>query len=145
MSWNSLNALAAEGHTIGSHTGSHRRLSALDDDARVEEIVESADDLESRIHRPIRWFAFPFGDVASIDASALEMIGRRYVYCCSGVAGSNDALTDPLSIFRANIDLDLAFSYQLFVLEGGMDLRYRQRAKQYRSMIATKPQAGATL
>ena len=143
MSWNSLNGLAAAGHTIGSHTGRHRRLPVLDEQGRVEEIVDSADVLESRVHRPIRWFAFPFGDVGSIDASALEIIGRRYVYCCSGVAGSNDASTDPLGIFRANIDLDLAFSYQLFVLEGGMDLRYRRRAMQYRSMISPKSQTEA--
>ena len=145
MSWDSLNRLVTAGHTIGSHTGSHRRLSALGTESRVQEIVDSADLLESRINQAVRWFAFPFGDVGSIDASALEIIGRRYAYCCSGVAGPNNALTDPLGISRANIDLDLAFSYQLFVLEGGMDFRYRRRAMQYRSMLSTTSQTEATL
>ncbi len=128
MSWDSLKELVALGHTIGSHTGTHRRLSTLPASAAAEEIMDSADLIEAHTDKPVRWFAYPFGDIDSIDASSLASISQRYTYCCTGLAGSNDAQTEPLAILRENIDLDLTFAYQLFVLEGGMDFLYRKEA-----------------
>jgi peptidoglycan/xylan/chitin deacetylase (PgdA/CDA1 family) len=141
MSWDGLNELAASGHTIGSHTGTHRRLSTLPASAAAPEIVNSADLIEAHTDKPVQWFAYPFGDIDSIDASSLASISQRYTYCCTGVAGPNGAQTEPLAILRENIDLDLSFAYQLFVLEGGMDFLYRRSADKYRSMISSIPQA----
>ena len=142
MSWDDLNELVALGHTIGSHTGTHRRLSTLPSSAVEAEIVDSADLIEAHTDKSVRWFAYPFGDIDSIDVSSLGSISRRYAYCCTGVAGPNNAQTEPLGILRQNIDLDLTFAYQLFVLEGGMDFLYRSSADKYRSMISSIPQAG---
>ena len=141
MSWDDLNELVALGHTIGSHTGTHRRLSTLPSSAVEAEIVDSADLIEAHTDKSVRWFAYPFGDIDSIDVSSLGSISRRYAYCCTGVAGPNNAQTEPLGILRQNIDLDLTFAYQLFVLEGGMDFLYRSSADKYRSMISSIPQA----
>ena len=56
--------------------------------------------------------------------------------CCSGVAGLNTAATDPLAVLRQNVDLDLSFAYQRFVIEGGMDFVYKGAAREYRSMVS---------
>ena len=135
MSWDEARGLADAGHTVGSHTASHRRLTEIAGDDRVGEIVDSGNVIASRLGRPVEWFAYPFGNVGSIDAGALQVIGGRYGLCCSGVAGVNTRDTHPMVILRQNVDLDLSFSYQRFVIEGGMDFVYATAAHQYRAMI----------
>ena len=144
MSWASLNKLVTSGHTIGSHTGTHRRLSTLPASFAAKEIMGSADLIEAHTDQPVRWFAYPFGDIDSIDVSSLASISQRYTYCCTGVAGPNYAQTKRLAILRENIDLDLPFTYQKLVLEGGMDFLYRRSADKYRSMISSIPQTETT-
>ena len=56
-----LQALAADGHTIGSHTHSHPVLSALPTAEAVEEIRRSKACLESLLGRPVPHFAYPYG------------------------------------------------------------------------------------
>ena len=136
MSWDDVKGLAEAGHAVGSHTGSHGRLTALGETERKREIVDSGDLLASRLGMPVEWFAYPFGNIASIDAQALAIIRRRYDMCCSGVAGLNTAATGPLAVLRQKVDLDLSFAYQRFVIEGGMDFVYKGAARQYRSMVS---------
>ena len=56
-----LQALAADGHTIGAHTHTHPVLSALPHDEAVEEIRRSKACLEGLLGAPVRHFAYPYG------------------------------------------------------------------------------------
>src|SRR6185436_13924958 len=85
MSWEDLQSLLAAGHTIGSHTLSHQRLSMISNDERKKEIIDSGDVLEKRLGTKIRWFAYPFGDIGSIDAESYRIIRTRYDFCCTGL------------------------------------------------------------
>lgn len=107
LSWEDLASLASGGHVIGSHGMSHLKLSELDDDKILEEeIISSGDLLEKRLCRPVEWFAYPFGAVDCINARSLEIVSRRYRYCCSGLRGINRWNTNRLCLTRENIDLD---------------------------------------
>lgn len=139
MSWERVRQLRAAGHTIGSHALGHKRLSGLDNAGRYLEVYRSSDILNEQVGESTEWFAYPFGDLESIDRESLKLIADRYGFCCTGIPGENYRGAHPLGILRYNIDLDHSFKYQLFVLEGGMDRFYRKSVIQYRSMIPLMP------
>ena len=135
MSWADVQSLVQAGHTIGSHALFHRRLSRLADEDRRGEIIDSGSFLEDRLEIPVRWFAYPFGDLRSIDSYSLRIIGVRYEFCCSTLRGVNAVTTRPLELLRDHIDLSESFAYQRMSLAGGLDFRYRRSVKQLASLI----------
>jgi len=131
MTWDEVNALAAAGHTIGSHAMHHRRLSEVTLVELQDEIVASQTLLGEKLQRPVEWFAFPFGDLESINAAALAVIHETYRYCCSGIRGLNPAGTERRDYFRDHVDLAAPWSYQLMAAEGGLDFAYAAARKQF--------------
>jgi peptidoglycan/xylan/chitin deacetylase (PgdA/CDA1 family) len=62
LTWNEIKELSADPLvTIGSHTVNHRPLSKLSEKEAEHEIVSSKKELEERLNRPVKHFAFPFG------------------------------------------------------------------------------------
>ncbi len=135
MSWSDLESLIASGHTIGSHTTHHLRLSKLSIYVLQREIIESAELLASRLGISTRWFAYPLGDLGSIDWESYGIIGTRYEFCCSGIRGMNSGRTHRLGLLREHLDLGTPFEYQKLVFEGGLDFWYKIQAKRLQSMI----------
>jgi len=131
-SWEELFALSQRGHQIGSHTLNHASLSALsDEETRAEEIIRSGDDLEKKLGKGIDWFAYPFGSLANIDARSLQMVGRRYRYCCSGLRGINTDRTHRLCLTREVIDLDQPLDHLKGIALGGFDFYYYFKQKKF--------------
>ncbi len=135
MFWSDLESLIGSGHTIGSHATHHLRLSKLSIDVLQREIVESAELLASRLGISTRWFAYPFGDLGSIDWESYGIIGTRYEFCCSGIRGMNSGRTHRLGLLRKHLDLGTPFEYQKLVLEGGLDFWYKVQARRLQAMI----------
>jgi peptidoglycan/xylan/chitin deacetylase (PgdA/CDA1 family) len=123
MGWDDLESLSGAGHVIGNHTLTHPRLAGLAPDALAAEVGGGARILRRRFGR-CDWFAFPFGDIDSIDAAALTEIGRHHRFCRSGVRGANRAATPPLGLRADHLDLGASPAWQRLVVEGGLDLRY---------------------
>jgi peptidoglycan/xylan/chitin deacetylase (PgdA/CDA1 family) len=137
MSWDEATDLAEEGHTIGSHSMLHRRLSELSDERDLhEEIVNSGEVLANRLKRAVKWFAYPFGDLQSINAIALDLISRHYDYCCTGIRGLNPPDDGSHVLFREHIDLGASFPYQLMSARGGLDVGYRRQRRALGRMIS---------
>ena len=134
MSWSEAESLLAAGHTIGSHTSLHRRLSDLGPQELEAEIVDSGGLLEQRLGKPVRWFAYPFGNIESVNEASYEVIRKRYSFCCSGLRGFNADDTHSLALLRDCLDPLGPLEYQDFVLLGGLDLLYRSRARKLQDM-----------
>lgn len=130
MSWDDCQLLAQSGHTIGAHSLSHRRLSGLDEADRFREIVTSGEILASRIGVPVKWFAYPFGLIDSIDAPSLAIIRSHYSFCCSGIRGINSPKTRSLALLREQLSLDMPFELQQLILSGALDFFYSTRVKR---------------
>jgi len=130
MTWSDLEELAALGHTVGSHSTSHRRLSTLRGSEREEQVCRSADLLIRRLGVPVRWFAFPFGTLESLDQTSCRLIAQHYAYSCSGIRGLNSATTSPWALLREQVDLGAPLSYLKFVLGGGLDVVYWRKAQR---------------
>ncbi len=125
MTWAELERLASLGHEIANHTLSHRRLSTLGADEQEAEIAGGAEMLRQRLGSAGDWFAFPFGEVASVSTETIHSVARHHKFCRSGVRGGNDAKTHPLALWADHLDLMAPWAYQRLILEGGLDRLYQ--------------------
>lgn len=131
LTWEDLKYLLAQGHVIGSHGRNHRRLSSIHSQQDLhDEIIESGNILEEKLGIPITCFAYPFGDIDSISKQAFNVIKARYQYCFSGVRGTNSHSVDHYAVLRDAISVDEPLSYVRFIIEGGLDVIYRKKARK---------------
>lgn len=63
LNWDECRQIAAAGHTIGSHTYSHQRLTHLQPDVASNELLISKQTIETELSRPCRHFCCPWGKV----------------------------------------------------------------------------------
>lgn len=108
MSWNQLQELTDNGWQIEGHTISHPHL--LKDKLSVAELdlelKEARDTLEKRLGRPVRFFAYPFGDYNADIIQKVEEAGYRMAFTTQrGWANSADPLLVPRIYCYANMGL----------------------------------------
>lgn len=102
--------LAENGFEIGSHTLTHPRLSALDDDQLRREIVDSKHKLEDLIGREVVSFSYPYGDY---DGRVLDAaMAAGYKNAVSTRLGTVVAGTSLFEIPRVNVRWN-GFGWQL--------------------------------
>jgi peptidoglycan/xylan/chitin deacetylase (PgdA/CDA1 family) len=132
MSWQNLEHLLDQGHTIGAHTINHRRLTEIEseDDLR-REIIESGNILHKKLGVDIDHFSFPFGNIESINPRAIKIIKERYKYCYSGIRGNNFINTNPYAILRDPVSLDDPPTYFQFIIEDGLGILYKKKKKLF--------------
>jgi len=70
-----LRTMAEAGMTIGSHSITHRRLTALPPDEAIAEIEGSKRQLEALLQRPVQWFSYPYGNFSKAVARAVQDAG----------------------------------------------------------------------
>lgn len=69
LGWQDLERLAARGVTIGAHTRSHARLTAIGAAAAEDEMDACATELRARLGHAVKHFAYPYGDVNGLVAA----------------------------------------------------------------------------
>jgi peptidoglycan/xylan/chitin deacetylase (PgdA/CDA1 family) len=88
LSWDDLRAIAALGHEIGSHSASHPDFGKLGEEEARLELSESKRVLEEQLHRPVHWFAFPFGGPHNFRHEQLPLVTEvGYQGCVSAISG----------------------------------------------------------
>lgn len=97
-----LRAMAAAGIEIGAHTYTHPDLGRLSDPDKLRrEIITAGEALADAIGRPMRFFAFPFGQHRNITPAAFHMAREAgYDAVCSAYGGYNFPGDDPFHIQR---------------------------------------------
>ena len=125
IDWKALKDLSKRGHVIGCHSMSHARLSTLTNDADFKrEIVDAGKKISDRLECEVSWFAYPFGDIKSINRKAINIIGENYRYCCSGLRGINTQSTNSLCISRQSQQLNQPLNFSANVALGAFDFVY---------------------
>lgn len=122
LTWEGARALVRAGHTVGGHTRSHIRLSALpcamqkidmnDDKVRLAEMLDTG----------ITTFAYPFGnhdDYTENTISLLHEIGYTHAFTTQGVFADP---SNPLTLSRLCIEDGLSPRMFRMWIEGGYDL-----------------------
>lgn len=101
MGWKDLEFLLDNGHTIGAHTMTHKKLSSLTSDSDMQrEIITSADVIANRLGIDVEHFAFPFGNMDSFSEQALRVAKKRFKFVHSGLRGDNASGATPYTIRR---------------------------------------------
>jgi len=90
LRWDQLQEMSRAGHTVGSHTRTHARLSDISGDAPrlSREVADSRHEIEDRLGVPCSHISWPFGTAADVDGRALAAIEEAgYDGCFSAVRG----------------------------------------------------------
>lgn len=133
MNWNDLKFLLDKGHSIGSHTRTHAKLSNIEDSNVLnDEILNSKQILENKLGINIKHFAYTFGDLGSFSKEALEVAKGQYDFVHTGLRGNNFKVY-PWAIRRdAASATDSLYLLSSF-LEGGADILYKKKLQVYES------------
>ncbi|MDQ7822527.1 MAG: polysaccharide deacetylase family protein [Candidatus Eremiobacteraeota bacterium] len=138
LSWSDLEILLENGHTIGSHTKSHRRLSEITRASELEEeIVGSRAILHKKLGVEIKNFAYPFGDFKSINTEAALCAQKHYLYAFSGVRGENHPKIVRYLLRRESLSIEDSAPYMRFIIDGGLSWYYSHKRKYLDSMGET--------
>ena len=99
--WAELQALAAAGIAVGSHTRSHAVLPELDPQALEEELAGSLRELAQRLPAPLPVLAYPHGRHDRTVAAAAAAAG--YAAAFTTEPGRTGAGTDPFQLRRVSV------------------------------------------
>jgi peptidoglycan/xylan/chitin deacetylase (PgdA/CDA1 family) len=103
MSWTELRALGDGGWEIGSHTGSHPRLTQLEDAALEDELARSKAACEAHLTATCTSLAYPYGDVDGRVVAAAARAGYRAAAAMPSHLRSHDPLCWPrVGVYQAD-------------------------------------------
>lgn len=101
LDWDQVQEMAANGFEIGSHGCSHRIMTRLSREEVEQELYRSKAEIERRVGREARHFAFPNEDASE----ALTRLAARAGYrtACGGVPGTGTPEPRILALRRAGM------------------------------------------
>jgi peptidoglycan/xylan/chitin deacetylase (PgdA/CDA1 family) len=125
MSWQDVEALLAQGHTIGAHTKTHVSLATITEPEQLEEeIIASAERLERKSGQKIVDFAYPFGNLQSITPAAIAIARKRFNNIHNGLRGENFGTSARHLVNRDAMSPSDSLIHLYSFLNGGVDFRY---------------------
>jgi peptidoglycan/xylan/chitin deacetylase (PgdA/CDA1 family) len=103
MSWDQIKTMNASGLvSFGSHTQTHRNFVRRQKYQNVEEeLAQSKAVIESRLGKPCRHLAWPWGDYEKEWLNLVKKLG--YASAVTTLAGANTAGSNPLELHRINV------------------------------------------
>jgi len=129
MSWEEVNELLKLGHTIGSHTMTHRLHAEMKEKEIRTEIIQCKIFLEEKLGVSIEHFASPNNTLWSTNRFAAEVIQENHKFHHTTVPGIFDAsLLKKGAIYRRNIECHWSSGRIKFAL-GYADLRRWQKLR----------------
>ncbi len=101
-----IRAMADADIEIGAHTDTHPNLAEITDRRLLQhEIATAGEQLRQAIGRPMRYFAFPFGQRVNLSPAAFDVAREAgYEAVCSAYGGYNFPGGDPFHIQRIPVD-----------------------------------------
>ena len=122
MSWDDIVWLRGQGHQIGAHTKTHPILSSVSNDTTLnDEIILSANRIGNRIDGHVDQFAFPFGNILSVNKMSLEKARNRFKYSFSNIRGSIQESPNNSFLFRQNINPSDPSWFVKMTIQGKLD------------------------
>ena len=102
----SLRAYANGGIEIGAHTRTHPRMAEVNNPEQiVDEVITATRELEVAIGKPIRYFAFPFGQHTDLNPVVFHLLKEcGFLGVCSAFGGWNEIGGDAFHLQRIHGD-----------------------------------------
>ena len=136
MSWDDLHKLDMH-HIIGSHTRTHARPQTCpNQDILRDEIFGSKRDLEEKLGHSVDIFCWVGGELESYSAFAAQMIAEAG-YRFSFLTDSMPILpgTNPMQLYRTQIEADWPLDLVKLHLSGVMDVRHTFKRRRINQII----------
>jgi peptidoglycan/xylan/chitin deacetylase (PgdA/CDA1 family) len=111
LRWSEVEELARAGIEIGAHTVTHPRMSLLSPQETEEELLRSRAAIEDRIGRPVRSFAYPYGESTPGVRAA---VARHFDLACGTRLAYLSSASDPVDLPR----IDMYYLQKPFWFEG---------------------------
>jgi peptidoglycan/xylan/chitin deacetylase (PgdA/CDA1 family) len=104
-----LRQFAAAGIEIGAHTRTHCDLGKIKEPERLfDEVVAAGEELQVALGRPVRYFAFPYGQWKNLNAEVFHLAYEAgYEAVCTAYGGINDPGDDAFHLQRIAADASL--------------------------------------
>lgn len=104
MSWEQLRELDPSLIEFGSHSVSHRPLGGLSETEVREEVRCSKEAIEQHLSCKVRWFAFPYGNLADIPPMSERILMESgYLGACSTRWGRFNRPVDQYALRRIDV------------------------------------------
>ena len=129
MKWDDIKYLHQKGHVIGAHSLNHLNLTKIENQKKLEEeILSDRDAISIKIRsNKIINFAYPVGDIKSINSDVFKIISKHFVNIFSGVRGNNLNNQNKNFIFRRDaIEADFSIDLIKMFLSGFSDFYYKK-------------------
>ncbi|MFZ0391993.1 MAG: polysaccharide deacetylase family protein [Calditrichia bacterium] len=109
MKWNEIQGLVRAGHTVGSHTHTHRMLSQLSEEESLQELKLSKELIESQTGHTCKVLSYPNGgrqDFTEIQKQQLKSLGYKCAF--TEIRPFNGTIPqDKYELQRINVTLKL--------------------------------------
>jgi peptidoglycan/xylan/chitin deacetylase (PgdA/CDA1 family) len=104
MKWEHLIEMHNAGFVIGSHTVNHVDCAATEEELVVRELVDSRNEIRSRLGVEDVAFAYPYGGKGNMTEQRLALVKEAgYIGCLSAYGGTNVGHIDRFNIVRRGI------------------------------------------
>lgn len=101
MSWKQLEMLLAQGHEVGAHSITHRKLTLMSREEMRKEVSQCKVALEAGLKTAVPFFCYPAGDYDGEVKSAVIQAG--YQAACTVSPGANFPKEDLFALRRTEI------------------------------------------
>ena len=99
LSWEEVNEMVNYGIEFGAHTQKHANLTYVSRDLARKEIMNSKDEIEKRIEKPVKLFSYPFGAYNKI---VKDIVRKNFIGAISNKPGKINANSDVYALERIN-------------------------------------------
>lgn len=117
MTWQMIGQLAAEGHTIGSHTLDHSSLKTEDLDFLKYQIEGSKKRIDELLNIDVRHFAFPYGQLKYISNAGIRLACKVYPFVYSQDNYRNYFSFEGRVINRRHFECDWPLNHVVYFLK----------------------------
>jgi peptidoglycan/xylan/chitin deacetylase (PgdA/CDA1 family) len=104
LNWDQIREMSENGIRFGSHTRTHPNLRDCDASELERELLESRNEIEHKIEKPVTGFAYPYGQDIESYATAEPIMSRNgFSYACTAVPGNNDGESNLYLLLRETL------------------------------------------
>lgn len=120
MTWDEVQSLIDRGHSIGSHSMTHRLNKLMDEGELKREISDSKAIIEDKLNINIAAFCSPNNTLSFVSDLANLMISKHYKLHFTTINGRNKAndFEFPKAVYRTNIEAFWAINQVKWALSG---------------------------
>lgn len=104
MTWDHITDLHQRGHTLASHTLTHRVMRYLSPDEKKRELADARQELEDHLKEHVPGVVYPYGGEKEVDQETVQM-ARRAGYQLGFMNVPHPPYDDPLALPRFGVPL----------------------------------------